>query len=168
MKSISVEVSKNKLVLIGIVFICILFVLNRYRLWSQYDKVEGMYIDWTDLSNKNVNITHLLPYFNNDTAKIYYQLTLMHSPYNFVYYDIDNKLMFKELDYNLHKYSGDRITVLVNKHDRNSFKIFSFLSFWLPYIIVTAFFCGVWALIIRVFYENTDSFLFSFKNNKKK
>ncbi len=129
MKPLSFEISKSKLVFIGIVFICLIFVLNRYRVWNQHDKVEGMYLDWTELFKKEENIRFLLPYFKHDTSRVFSVLSDIRSPYIIVYQDLNNVIVVRELDYTLKLKSGNKITILIHKSDRNEFKIFTFISF---------------------------------------
>lgn len=169
MKSLTFEISKSTLILIGIVFICFLMVLNRYRFYMKHDKVEGQYLDWTELLKKDENVKLLLPYYKDDTTQLLAVLSRIQSPYMIVYYDSNNhKVELKALSYSLKQESGSKVSILVNKENKNEVEVFAFISFALPYILLTFFISGIWALIITVFYEKIDVFVFSFPKKKKK
>ncbi|OQA93075.1 MAG: hypothetical protein BWY27_00089 [Bacteroidetes bacterium ADurb.Bin234] len=168
MKTITFEISKSILILIGIIFICFMMVLNRYRFYNKHDKVEGQYIDWTELFQKNENIQLLLPYFKDDTAQVLSVLSEIKSPYMVVYYDSNiRKVELKALHYSLKKNSGSKVSILINKENKDDIEVFAFISFALPYILLTFFISGIWVLIITVFFEKTDAFIFSFPKKKK-
>lgn len=168
MKPITFEISKSTLIIIGIVFICFLMVLNRYRFYNKHDKVEGQYLDWTELLKKNENIQLLLPYYKNDTTLMLSVLSGVESPYMIVYYDLNNhKVELKALSYSLKKESGSKVRVLINKKNKDNIEVFAFISFALPYLLLAFFISGIWALIFNVFYEKTDAFVFSFPKKKK-
>lgn len=166
MKNFTFELSKSNVLFIGYVFIVLLFLLNRFTIFNKYDKVAGIYIDWIT-TDKKTNTDLLLHYFDQDTVMVMEMLHDIHTPYTIAYKE-NNKLKYRHLSYTLKQDSGNKIRVLINKKDRDDFYIFTFLAFWFPYILITIVFCGIWALIIMVFFEKTESFIYSFRKKKRK
>ncbi len=165
MKKISFQLSKRNVLIIGCFLIFALLITNRLRIWKNFDKTKGIYIEWT-AANKENNIAYLLNFFKHDTVFVNKIISDIHSPYMIGYID-NNIKSYKQLDYTLQVKTGDTFILLINKYDKNDVREFTFFSFWLPYIIITIAFCGIWALIIYVFFEKADKFTYSFGRNKK-
>ena len=164
MKNFSFQLSKRNVVIIGCCLIFLLLIINRIRIWYQFNKIKGIYIEWTS-AGKNANIAYLLDFFQ-DTAFVQSMISDIHTPYTIGYIDKQHNA-YKQLDYTLLLKSGSKITVLANKENKEDVREFVFFSFWLPYIIIAIAICGVWALILHVFFERTYKFIYSFRKNKE-
>ena len=165
MRYLTFKLSKRIVLYIGFICIFLLFFLNRYKVWKNSDKVEGIYIDWS-IADKKTNINLLLDYFNHDSAFVKQILENTTSPYMIVFkYFNQNK--YKQLDYMLTLNSGDKVPVLVGKNNQKHITIYTFMVYWLPSLIITLAVCGVWALILHVFYEKNDYITFSLWNTSK-
>ncbi len=152
MKNFSLKPSKKNLAIIGCVCIVALLAVNRYKVYTQANKTIGLYINWTT-THKVANIAYMLNFVENDSLFVQTNLKNIHTPYSIVYKE-NNTYKLKQLDYRLNKDSGTNILLLINKNNSDNIKIFTFLSFILPYLITTLMFCGVWVLIIQEFYRN--------------
>lgn len=165
MKNFSFEISKRNVLFLGYAFILLLFVLNRFTIIITYDKVDALYID-KSIAYDELGVHSILRYVDQDTAMLQQITNDLISMYNIIY-KADNEIRYKHLNYSLPQESIKEITVFVDKNDREDVHVFTFTSFWLPYIIVVLFSSAVWALIIFVFFEKTEAFVYSFRKDKK-
>ncbi|MDD4209640.1 MAG: hypothetical protein PHI52_04800 [Bacteroidales bacterium] len=165
MKNFSFEISKRNVLFLGYAFILLLFVLNRFTIIVKYDKVEALYIDKT-IAYDNSGFHSILRYVDQDTAILQQITNDLISMYNIIY-KVDSEIRYKHLNYSLSQESVREITIFVNKKDPGDVYVFTFTSFWLPYIIIVLFISAVWALIIFVFFEKTEVFIYSLRKNKK-
>lgn len=165
MKNFSLEISKRNVLFLGYTFILFLFVLNRFTIIITYDKVDALYVEKSvDYNESDFHV--ILRYVDQDTAMLQQIFNDLLSTYA-VIYKVDNEIKYKQINYSLSQGNIKELTAFVDKKDREDVYAFTFTSFWLPYIIVAFFSGGVWALIIFVFFEKTETFIYSFRKNKK-
>ena len=138
MLNFSFQLSKRTVLILGFVGIFLLFLLNRYNSWKKSDKVEGIYIELTS-TNQQTNMVFLLDFFNRDTVYVKKILSKVNSPYLLVY-KYSKKNNFKELDYTLTLESGSNVLVLINKKHKEKVSVYTFIVFWIPFIIISLFF----------------------------
>ncbi len=165
MKNFSFEISKRNVLFLGYGFILLLFVLNRFTIIITYDKVDALYVD-KSVAYDELGFHSIMQYVGQDTAMLQQITNDLLSMYSIVY-AVDNEIRYKNLNYRLPLKSVKEITVFIDKKDREDVYVFTFTSFWLPSIIVLLFSSAVWALIIFVFFEKTETFVYSFRKNKK-
>lgn len=164
MKQLTFKFSKRKLEYIGYVFIILMFFINRYHVWNKNEKVEGIYLE-LDADNKEETVNFLWDFLHHDRLLFDTVVTGMYHVYN-VIYDYNEIIYSQDLDYSLKRNNGSKIIVLVDPDHPEDFKIVTFLAFCFPYIIITIVVCAVWLLTLMVFFEKTNSFIFTFPRNK--